>query len=329
MATIQVGWYPLKGARTLHHTFAHMQDQNQEYAFACYGGTKTENNPGKCYPAKFYEPKWSKKGGICANVDKIKIHPMIAIHLASWSNKIDKKITLYNRRTGGSTGLGDCSGITYSVNGVCHQMCNTILSASNIDDPLNSLINCSPSMKVSKAVYGFRGSLGHDQLIKTFISKLKKYYGKRNIVDVNFDELDMELDKIMKELVTTSMSNLKEYLTYGASPEERMSIIKDMFAGDDQNDDLTEIIFKLDADIMQRKCDFDNLLIRGEITSEQYAHEANNLFTGLAMCYAEVLGETGFQNMFGDLPDKISYDIIDTNILKDVSYESIKEQLKL
>lgn len=329
MATIQVGWYPINGAKKLHHTFAHMQYQSKEYAFACYGGTKTANNPGKCYPAKFYEPRWSKKGGICANVDKIKIHPMIAIHLASWSNVIDTNRTLYNKKTGGSIGLGDCAGLTYGVGGVCHQMCNTILSASNINDPLNSLINCSPSMKVSKAVYGFRGSLGHDKLIKTFVSKLEKYYAKRNISDINSDELDMELYKVMKELATNSLANLKGYLANGASPEERMSIIKDMFVEEDPNDDLTEVIFNSDADMMQRKCELDNLLIRGEITAEQYANETNNLFTGLVMLYAEVLGETGFQNVFGDLPDKISYDIIDTGILKDVSYENIKEQLKL
>ncbi len=160
MATLQVGHYPIN-SNTADHAYAILSFNGAVYRFQCYGGT---NDSGNQYPTNYYIPRsmWYTRDSARQSVTSLACHPEGAILLAQWGGGVDYARYDYNSKSGGYTGRGDCSGLTYALDGVCHQMCNTVTSATKMHDPINAFINWPPSLNSSKLIYGNRGIWGHE-----------------------------------------------------------------------------------------------------------------------------------------------------------------------
>lgn len=318
MATMQVGHYPINN-RTAEHAFAIMNYNGNEYRFKCYGSVWDN---GRHYPAEYYKPRsmWYTRDSSITGYRELPCHPQIAIHLAQWGGGINWQKFDYEQET------GDNAGIVYALNGVCHQMCNTIVCATRTDNPLDSLINWPPSLNASKLIYGNRGSCGHESAIEDYVRALRNYYSdalsSAENAELNLDTsgLDAELEAIDKR----QRAAMRNALANGPDLGERRTLVGGAVPGLDS----IEPAMAADAEAMALKHELDNLLIRGEVSREEYAARMNEGVRALVNRYADLLGEEAFSGAFGDTAENINCNIIDVEFMLD-DYTAVKEELGL
>ena len=318
MATLQVGHYPIN-SHTAEHAFAIMNHNGNEYRFKCYGSVWDNE---RYYPAEYYRPRnmWYTRRSSITGDRELPCHPQIAIHLAQWGGGINWAKFDYERET------GDNAGITYALNGVCHQMCNTITCATWTDNPLESLINWPPSLDASKLIYGNRGSCGHEGAIKDYVRSLRKWYDGMANSDTGAEQnvdtsgLDAELARIEER----QRAALRSALANGPDLSERRELVGSVVPGLDSN----EPAMAADAEAMSLKHELDNLLIRGQVSREEYAARMNEGVRALVNRYADVMGDQAFSGAFGDAAENIDCNIIDVEFMLP-DYTVVKEELGL
>lgn len=324
MATMVVGHYPIIG-NTSEHAFAKMKIGETEYRFQCYGGT---NDKGTECPAHYFLRRSSFYFRIaCETAEReLTCHARIALCLAQWTRPIYFDKYDYNSKKGGYGNRGDSAGIIYALTGLCHQMCNTITCATNVNDPLHALINWPPSLSASKIIYGNRGIWGHERAISKYVKTLVACYGENmsddHILDENFDSaaLDAELAAINDE----QDAAIRWGLTNGPNADERREFLSELVP----NLNESQPILDADFETMSLKHELDNLLIRGQLSNEEYAAQMNEATRTLLVRYAEVMGENVFTDAFETGPDTIQYNIINPEYMLD-DYEIVKEELGL
>lgn len=318
MATLQVGHYPIN-SKTAEHAFAIMSHNGNEYRFKCFGSVW---DSGRYYPAEYYEPRsmWYTRSGSITGYKELPCHPQIAIHLAQWGGSVDWWKYDYDKEH------GDNSGIVYALNGVCHQMCNTITCATKTDNPINSLINWPQSLNASKLIYGNRGTWGHERAVKDYVAALLRFYG--DAIDGDADaqgDLDASgLDAELAAIEEQQRATMRNALANGPDLDERRMLVGNAVPGLDS----IEPAMAADAEAMALKHELDNLLIRGEVSREEYAARMNEGVRALVDRYAEVMGQEAFTGAFGDAAENIDCNIIDVEFMLD-DYTAVKEQLGL
>lgn len=324
MATMIVGHYPIIG-NTSEHAFAKMKIGETEYRFHCYGGT---NDKGTECPTDYYHRRsilYTRRGAITEHRE-LPCHASITLCLAQWTRPIYFDKYDYNSKKGGYGNRGDSAGIIYGLTGLCHQMCNTITCATNVNDPLNALINWPPSLSASKIIYGNRGIWGHERAIAKYVKTLVACYGDSMgdtyALDENFDSaaLDAELAAINEE----QDAAIRWGLTNGPNADERREFLSELVP----NLNESQPILDADFETMSLKHELDNLLIRGQLSNEEYAARMNEATRTLLVRYAEVMGENVFTDAFETGPDDIQYNIINPEYMLD-DYEMVKEELGL
>ncbi|WP_349948510.1 hypothetical protein ABFV83_08780 [Lacrimispora sp. BS-2] len=332
-STLQVGWYPICN-NTSEHTYAIMEENdfhpNMTVYFPCYGGCSDSSNH---YPVNFWTPTFWEKDSRKLGY-KLSCHSKIARRLAMWGNGSsddDINRTEYNRKNGGWSNLGDCSGIVYGVTGVCHQMCNTIASATNFNDTVNAGVNWPVSFNSSRFFYGNRGT-GHDKEIGSYVHSLvlfyKTYYNYPSDSVADAAELSpahKELETIHEDLHISTVLGLKKQLSGENLGDMRKKLIFSILPLESS---AVPAIAETDIQIAEKKNELDNLLIRGQISNAGYAKEVNDLSAKLSNYYVEVLTPPVFEKTF-DVADsnKIVTDIINPDFMPD--YSGIKEVLGL
>ncbi|MBR1743094.1 MAG: hypothetical protein IJ733_14750 [Lachnospiraceae bacterium] len=331
-ATMQVGYYPLgkKFGKYFHHTYAIMEYNGQNYEFHCYGGVKGDGN---VYPAEMVSPSFSVN---LPNTKKTACNPTIARLICTWGGTIDESRTVYNRKRGGHSLLGDNAGILYGPMGVCHQICNTILLSTSLEEPKWTYINSAPSVYLSAILLGFWGIFGHNLAAFTYTSILKSKYGAL-IENGNTEELMKAIDKDTSgELASATAkqnSQFKLYLTQGASADKRTEIILDSVsalmnkAGTQidkkrfKTESEFDTLIETDAKIMKQKQELDNLLMKDNISHTEYADKTNGLIKILAEKYVSVMDNDKVEQL-------LSYeDIINPEFMQDIPYHDFAKEL--
>lgn len=327
MATLRVGHYPIN-SNTADHAFAIMDCNGEEYRFQCYGGVWDSD---RYYPAEYYVRRsmWYTRGGAITEYRELACHPQIAIHLAQWGNPLNWGKHDYDQKSGGYTGRGDCAGLTYALDGVCHQMCNTVTCATQPHDPLNALINWPPSLNSSKLIYGNRGTWGHETAIEDYVRTLLAFYGDMtaatdaagaDAADLDFAPLDAELSAIEERRRAAMRSALEN----GPDADERRQFLSGAVPGLDA----AEPVLDVDLETMALKHELDNLLVRGQISHDEYAARMNEGVRKLVDRYADVMGEESFVQAFGCAAADVDCAIIDTSLMLP-DYGIVKESLGL
>ncbi|MFZ4860462.1 MAG: hypothetical protein ACOYL3_29235 [Desulfuromonadaceae bacterium] len=260
---------------------------SNEVKFPCYGDTDTEHKlDGSIYPTTLYKPDllppYTKYG------TDVNGNLLLARGIACGDISAAPRST-YNLKTGGSYLFGDCCGLVYAINGVCHHMEARILWACN-----NTPIIWPPTVTLSFWVWYdinmLTGFYGNSWFIwKPVFEQMKKKtktrmaYDIQNLIRESVKEALKQPDKL--EIRAVVMDQAKLVNEGETTTESRMNTVADQM-----------IVFH------QFKKDLDTQLLKGAVTKEEYAEQVNKKFKETMTEFANVLNEKDFQNLFGIAP---------------------------
>lgn len=331
MATLYVGWYPINN-HTAEHSYAIMVVNGTEYRFHCHGGVSDDDNE---YPAVFYHPAsiWYTRDSQKTNYWSVECpYPQMAIHLATWDsdiNHIDMNRYDYDRKSGGYMGTGDSSGLIYGITGLCHQMCNTITCAANPENPLKALINWPASLNSSKILLGNWGTQYREQSILAFMDILKKIYcpyGRANC-EAPDRSAAKALDDVLSQCNERMLNGLKATLKDGHPIQERAGIVGSIISGREDQAKLQQAILDRDTVVMSEKNELDNLLLRRQISFQEYADQVNSLLNSLLVRYEDVMGQDAFSDHFGAAAAHVNCNVVDTKMMSEETYDAVRKNL--
>jgi hypothetical protein len=322
---IGAGYYD-KGS--VEHTFARMTDGQLTVKFGCYGSTGSSD---ETYPAKLYSPDTchsSYRGTV------LSCHPIIARGLANWKTLDLSRLKLAGTLWDLDDGYDDNSGLFYGLSGVCHQMCNTILCATNADNPQRASVIWPDSFDVSKIFYGFRGGgSSHDRAICDRIALLRKLIsvtaaGEELSLSAMADlysKLDETYDRVKADLanrlkVGYDQNSLSQMIAEGWDSPGALEIAKQL----PHFSDISETY----ATYMNQKNEFDNDFLRETISKEEYAASVEDDAQKMVRYFRDLLNNDDYVVIFGHLnPDETPL-VIDPDSLPPDPAE-LRRELKL
>ena len=324
--TARIGYYDLAGGvgALAQHTYAALTGPGgRPVRFGCYGGTDLNPGPNNVFPAHFYDP------------DILNFNPPprgqtspVALHaaraMASFSMAPEIR-DIYDRRTGGTTGLGDCSGLVYAVMGVCHQMCNRVLWATAINQGFTfARVNWPPSMRASHALYGFAGVAGPLGTMQSALDLMKR---------VMYPGGEAGVAEAEAEILETWLRELRAHLRDGYTQEARAAALESMFRTAQGGEGLAryssaerEGILGSDLQIHALKRELDHGLLQGTVAKQDYVATLNASFDSHLRRLSEVMPREGFDTVFGSpLPQDQKYGVVALDQMPD--YGELWERL--
>jgi hypothetical protein len=298
METLKGGYYTMKDLPVAEHAF--VIEGADHTKFPCYGGV---TGTGLQYPAKLYTA-WivgSKEIGRSVPAD-LRLACFIASGSVQWR-------PVFDRKTGGRYLFGDCSGIVYAVSGVCHQMANRILYATNgpkAPDDRDRAVVWPPSLTASYWVYGFFGKcfqrlpftcpLGFwEDVVKPGFPGLVAAEG----------ETAGPSEGMPDAAIAYMRNSVRTQLESGHTREVRAPWVADMVSralGEALPEAQLEALLEEDQGFFARKRDLDSLLLRGEIAKAVYAQAVNDAWNEMTAQVAGVLGADQYAKLFGRQP---------------------------
>ncbi|BAZ49655.1 hypothetical protein NIES4103_22670 [Nostoc sp. NIES-4103] len=309
-ATATVGYYPTDTVG--QHTYLYVQpDQGEEIIFPCYGGARKDSSNHNVYPAHFWTPNiiGYKDVGI-----SVRINLKVARAIATYQHKPDIRNS-YDRRSGGWLNLGDCSGLVYGVSGVCHQMCNRILTASqSILSILNAPVNWPPSLSVTYWIYGFTGGVVAERPLaeydlKAFVSEelsenpllinLREDIKTKHLPDNRLPELQMKLTR-----------------TLGFEKASKYPIA------------VTSKFLNEEVQFYTNKMNLDHQLLEGTLSKYEYVEQLNKAFRDFTAKLSSFLPHEDYISIFGTNPEVPVYELVKEDLMPD-DYSRIGKALKL
>ena len=282
VGTMRIGYYDLDKFSG-EHTYAIMEQKHGSHPvrFYCYGGITGKNNK---YPVEFYSQTQNRLG------KELPCNPAVARVLSSWSANIDWAKTDYNegsKDTKSTFGLGDSSGLVYGVTGVCHQMCNTILCATNPDKPLMAAINRPGSFPISRFFFGIRGPTAHDAEITRLVHAANlldgsSYGDMRLAIEASLAKMFI-LGEIKNQLTGLNMVVQRERFV-----RETVEMICRPDINPQEKERITRHIIDTDVKLHREKVTLDNDIIRDKVDKAEYASAVNREAVELNNCYCEI-----------------------------------------
>jgi hypothetical protein len=263
--------------------------------FPCYGGV---TGPQLAYPAKLYTA-WivgSKEIGFSVEAD-LRLACFISSADVAWRPSFDRK-------TGGRYGFGDCSGIIYAVTGVCHQMANRILYATNgptAGDGGDRAVVWPPSLRSTYWVYGFFGKCfqrGIQCPLGFWEDVVKPLFPKALAAEGLAQETSDAAVAYMRDSVRAQLES-------GHTREVRGPKITDLVShalGEELAEERLAALIVEDQEFFAKKRELDHLLLRGEITKGAYAQSINDAWNEMLARAAGILGAEQYQELFGQPP---------------------------
>jgi len=292
MASFQGGFYDLKDMPVGEHAYVIADGERRTY-FECYGGT---NGPKNQYPAELYTGDliWYKKLGKSVNAD-LTLAIVASSGQKAWREHFDRK-------TGGTWLFGDSSGIVYAVTGVCHQMANRVLYATNgpDNDQSDRCVVWPPSLSATVLVYGFFGGL--KDIFPLYWKRVRDIYrGQAMAIGATAGGADVETNDAGAQYVRDSV---REHLRSAHLPQTRAEILTSVLARPGvaaaQKAEIPSAVQQEDSAFARVKRDLDVQLIRGEIAPAAYAGAVNGEFAKYMGKLSAALGPERFRERFGE-----------------------------
>jgi len=280
--TMRIGYYDLDKFAG-EHTYAIMDQLHGSYPveFHCYGGVNGKN---KKYPANFYSQSKNRLE------KELPCNPAVARVLASWSHEIDWAKTKYNeggKKLKGTFGLGDSSGLVYGVTGVCHQMCNTILCATNPDKPLMAAVNWPNSFPISRFFFGIRGPTTHDKEIMCLVRAADSLDGTPDR-DFLLEQEVRKSKKLILEEIKNQLNGINMVDQRETFVRETMEMVCSPDIDPAMKESITRHIIEVDIKLHKEKETLDRDIIQNKISKAEYASAVNQEAVELNNCYCEI-----------------------------------------
>jgi hypothetical protein len=265
------------------HTYVVVDIMNDIIKFPCYGGVDTQHKlEGSVYPASLYKPQllppYTDYG------PKLNGDLWLARAIAC-GNPSEAPRSNYDSKTGGSYLFGDCCGIVYAVNGVCHHMEARILWACE-RSPIVWPPTATASFWVWFDVLMGTGFYGNNW---SAYKAVFDAWRQRQLMKLSIDDIN-DMKKITRESVmqfnTENFRNAMNFVFSDQSTGIRKQSVLDAIP--DQM--IVFLTFKNDLDIQ---------LLRGTIAKQDYAVQLDKKFKDTMLELANVLDEATYATMFG------------------------------
>jgi hypothetical protein len=252
-----------------------------EVKFQCYGSCDPAlREQGSKYPAELYKPQLvfdrrTYGEGVLGNLSLARGIACGDAHAAPRKD--------YDQKDGGRYGgLGDCCGLIYAVNGVCHHMAARILWACD-----NTPILWPPSVYVSALVWGFYGN--NWEISKPFFEKMRTSVYQQSLRNVQ-DEVEMhDLTDLMRQSAQAAVA-LEE------QPELRGARAQAVPAAADVSSEMVRF--------RQFKAGLDRQLLKGTVSRKEYAEQLNKRFRATMVEMKDRLSPEDYQSVFGLSPEE-------------------------
>jgi hypothetical protein len=303
------GYYNLDipGLGWAQHTYVIANRQTaDEVLFPCYGGTDPEHKlAGSVYPAMLYKPYiWPPytEYGYQTNGD-LWLARAIACGDPGESPRAN-----YDKKIGGKYLFGDCCGLIYALNGVCHHMEARILWSCN-----NMPIIWPPTVSTSYWVWmdwiegtGFHGNTWH--LFKKLFEKFKEMPHMTNKIK------DIDIAGLMKQGIRESIENID-------TPEHR-KILEDSIAArigaNAEHVKIAPVVDKMMV-FLKFKSELDQQLLKGIIDKQKYTVELNQKYAAAIADFANMMDAKSLMRALNVEPNKtpdlgINSDLIPDNL---------------
>lgn len=284
---MKAGWYaidPILGIITAAHTYCAIAGRNGPW-FDCYGG---HSGPDNHYPVKHNTVPDSKR--------------ILAVTICCFNPKDSRanKDSNFNKKTGGELGTGDSSCILYGVTGVCHQMCNRILWAVDLQVPSNT-----PGYIASRTLYGTYGGAAPIGGTSVGWEVYKKLCEK----------------KASGQTDSESMEGI-ENMVNPEQPTHSESILNTIWQqlGKKFDEGKTNAIEKQWLHFVAIKADADNKLSAKRISRLDHASIVNKTYSRFLHLNENILSTEEYKKLWGHEPGG-EPDLIDLNIVHQIIVE--------
>jgi len=306
--TATAGYYPTDTVG--EHTYLFIaRDDGSEVALTCYGGARKDGGNKNVYPATLWSPYivGSRSVG-----KEVRINTKLAVAIATYQHGVKEIRARYDRRSGGWMNLGDCSGLIYGVSGVCHQMCNRILTATQpVGSTLYAPVNWPPSLSATYWTYGFTGA-----------APAARPFTEADLENFHDTEL-AHLDALKNQL---RFGHLKETRAPRVEQNLLRSVGPQRLEGYD--DALQSKIVAEDMGFHKVKRDLDHELLAGRISHGEYAERTNAAFANFATSLANALARDDYRKIFGTDADAPRPALVDPALMPE-DYRTIGNALRL
>lgn len=351
-ATMNAGYYHTDMIEPipLEHTYAFIDAFGEKYAFPCGGGTALYEGEHKKisvqYPTDIWS--WAIFTFACKNLGTNRLANLwMAVAMAQFTdNPILPIFKLSEWEKYWAKGVQDdnflCrAGIEYGIDGVCHQICNRVITAACFPDVIEVW---PPSFNLSRQLYGAHGGLTWEIIALPFMNKLAqkaKSLGQAiNTLEVSEKEIteianhsaptmEKELqatyDNVLKKSLQTKSDDEFEAQSWQTlSSQTTEQVMNEIVKPTDVD---TQLLGKIDAQMKNLKKELDILLIRGEVSQNEYASKVNLIVSEALDQYRKHIHPDFLKQIFPNLGDE-QVQIIDPNLLRD-SYEDLQKRLNV
>ena len=284
------GYYDLDipGLGWAQHTYVLANHgYSNEVKFACYGSCDPDHHlAGSIYPATLYKPEifppYTTYG---KQVDgNLRLARGIACGNVNATPRED-----YDQKTGGSYLFGDCCGLIYAVNGVCHNMEARIFWACR-----NTPVIWPPTVTGSYWVWFDKvmmtGFYGNNWFIwKPIFEKMKTSVSQQGVRSVQ-DEAEM-LDLMRK--------SARAALAQAEQPEFREALAQTIPAEAVPSRAAAYAVPEEMVEFHRIKAELDRQLLKGTVSREEYATQLNQQFLATMRKMKDMLSPEGYEKTFG------------------------------
>ena len=323
MTKLQGGFYDCLGP-VAQHSYVMAEGERRTY-FECYGGT---SGPNSQYPGDLWTGRWFEYENLGKSVSADLTLAIVASSgQTAWHEHFDQRTP----RPDGGWLFGDCSGITYGVTGVCHQMANRILYATNGPDNFSSnrCVVWPLSLNATALRYGFFGDLVLG-VFRFYWETVKGIYERRAMAmgatagsgAASKDDAATLGARYMKKSIR---EHLRSAHLRGTRAEILTSVISRPAAQGAQPVELPADVYQADSEFARTNRELDIQLIRGQIKPTAFAEAVNAEFAKYSGRLSELLGPARFREIFGDTPNMQL--VNPAYMLESSAYEQLRSEL--
>jgi hypothetical protein len=284
------GYYniDISGLGWAQHTYVLVNHgSSNEVKFPCYGGYDPDRRlDGSIYPATLYKPAILPPYTTYGTQADGNVRLARGIACGDLNAPLREN---YDRKTGGTYLLGDCCGLIYAVNGVCHHMEARIFWACR-----NTPVIWPPSATASYWVWvdwnmgtGFYGNSWN--IWKPIFERMKTSVSQQVILSAQDED----------EMLTLMRKSAQAALAQAEQPELRDVLAQTISSEAVSSRTTVSAVSEEMVKFHRFKAEWDRQLLNGTVSREEYATQLNQEFLSTMRKMKDMLSPEDYQKMFG------------------------------
>ncbi|WP_151088602.1 hypothetical protein [Hymenobacter baengnokdamensis] len=319
-STLTVGYYDAFGVDHIDHTYALVAHGSDTYAFPCYGdfatstsGPGARGNVNVKYPVDMWTPYMIGSQNVGSHRPA---SLFVALGMAQFRFDPAYNWRVQDWPEGSQIGGVACwGGIVYGVSGVCQQVCNRVLW-STVDNRFNETpVNWPPTFSATYWVYGYYGKTTEEIAARVAFDlvKLAPFMPIPQTIEGNSGFANRAAqpgaEAQLLDIQARHAAALRESLRQPMAAPERQLEIQHLIEVSQAQAEPTafaraapaynpQAVLARDTAFRVRKTELDILLLRGEVSRDEYATQVNQAFQHLLAELQDIMPPVVFDRLF-------------------------------